>query len=419
MLSSLNSFFLFFIYYEQAGWYLSWFGYVLYPTFSIFLVYMGGVLGLLIFYLSYARFKYAWRSYALLYLYFLGVVYFLVSTSHIFYFFFFYELLFVPSFLLVYFVSPNRRSVFASIYFFFWTQSGSLLVLLGFLGIYTSTGIALFPNLYLASFYLNTFELNLLGLLVLFGFGVKIPMWPFHYWLTKTHVEAPTFFSIYLSGFLVKTALYGLFLYYSYYPSIFCTHVFIGLITFGVYDATIKMWAQTDLKKLVAYGTVQEMNLITICFLLGGSYATSIGVLFCLTHTLLSTLFFYIVEIIYRNFKTRTQASINGLWVTSPTLSIHILVAVMLYTGFPFTLKFLSEVNVFLVLLQYSWWQTFFLIIILQAVGSAVWIKIWLGILYGNPTGSTARPIILSTADMVVLGAAYMHLILGSFFLVY
>ena len=41
------------------------------------------------------------------------------------------------------------------------------------------------------------------------GFGFKVPIWPFHYWLTKTHVEAPSGFSMYLSGFLVKTALYG------------------------------------------------------------------------------------------------------------------------------------------------------------------------------------------------------------------
>jgi formate hydrogenlyase subunit 3/multisubunit Na+/H+ antiporter MnhD subunit len=163
-------------------------------------------------------------------------------------------------------------------------------------------------------------------------------------------------------------------MWFSSFPSFYSTHIFIGLLVFGVYDATFKMWAQTDLKKLVAYGTVQEMNLIAVCFLLGGVSSTHLGVLFCITHTILSLMFFYLVEVIYRIYRTRTRPHLFGLFSSSPILSLHVIISVVLYTGLPFTLKFICELNTFLFLVQYSWGQALFIVIVLQFVGSALWI---------------------------------------------
>lgn len=60
---------------------------------------------------------------------FILVVYFYVFSTNILLFFLFYELLMIPSFLIVYFVSPSRRAIQASLYFLIWTQIGSFLVL--------------------------------------------------------------------------------------------------------------------------------------------------------------------------------------------------------------------------------------------------------------------------------------------------
>lgn len=79
-------------------------------------------------------------------------------------------------------------------------------------------------------------------------------------------MEAPSGFSIYLSGFLVKSALYGFYkISNSFFGSI-NTSFFLMICLFGVIDSSLKMWGQTDLKKLVAYGTVQEMNIIFLVF---------------------------------------------------------------------------------------------------------------------------------------------------------
>jgi NADH:ubiquinone oxidoreductase subunit 4 (subunit M) len=70
-----------------------------------------------------------------------------------------------------------------------------------------------------------------------------------------------------LSGFLVKTAIYGFYKISNELGSDIDTSFFSVFCIMGVIDASLKMWGQLDLKKLVAYGTVQEMNLIYIAFL--------------------------------------------------------------------------------------------------------------------------------------------------------
>lgn len=71
---------------------------------------------------------------------------------------------------------------------------------------------------------------------------------------------------MYLSGFLVKTALYGFYKIINILSSEFSGVMFTTLCIIGVIDSSLKMWGQTDLKKLVAYGTVQEMNIIYLTF---------------------------------------------------------------------------------------------------------------------------------------------------------
>jgi len=71
------------------------------------------------------------------------------------------------------------------------------------------------------------------------------------------------------------------------------TTLFSTICLIGIVDASLKMWGQTDLKKLVAYATIQEMGLVylTLCF--GDSSAIIGGFVFSVTHALLSAIFFF------------------------------------------------------------------------------------------------------------------------------
>ena len=71
---------------------------------------------------------------------------------------------------------------------------------------------------------------------------------------------------MYLSGFLVKSALYGFYKITNILGGEFNSTLFSTIAILGILDASMKMWGQTDIKKLVAYGTIQEMNIIYLTF---------------------------------------------------------------------------------------------------------------------------------------------------------
>lgn len=257
------------------------------------LVYTGFICGILTFVFSDTRLFFR-KGLNVLFLFgFAAGVWLFVSISSPINLFLVYELFLLSSFYLVYRLSPNRRAVLASIYFLTWTQLGSLLVLIGLVINVCRTGLITFCEVHSLADYTAFICLFL-------GFGIKIPMWPFYYWLTKTHVEASSFFSMYLSGFLVKTAV---FLFIKFQPVIgafdYSTPLLVIFIV-GVIDSSIKMWHQTDLKKLIAYTTVQEMNFLCIPILWNQEFGELITALFMATHCLLSCIFFFFIDVIDR-----------------------------------------------------------------------------------------------------------------------
>lgn len=315
--------------------------------------------------------------------YFLFVVYALVSIEDVISLFLFYELLLIPSFFFVYFISYTRKAIQASLYFVIWTQVGSILVLIGIIYMLSITGNSSFS--FIRAFLFKQNEAYLIYSLFFLGFGFKVPIWPFHYWLTKTHVESPSGFSIYLSGFLVKTALFSFFKL-SNLISCEIETVFFSTIAFiGAIDASIKMWGQSDLKKLVAYCTIQEMNLILLMLLLGDSGIAICAIVFSAAHAFLSSLMFFIVDCIYRRFHSRSVYSIQGLLHVTPNLGIIIILMCVLYSGLPGTIKFSCEFFIFSTLMENSWLSCILLMFVVNVLGLIGFSKPWFNAVFGLP----------------------------------
>jgi NADH-quinone oxidoreductase subunit M len=340
-------------------------------------------------------------------------VFFFVFSNNILLLFLFYEFLLLPSVLLVYFVSPSRRAIQATLYFIIWTQIGSFLVLCVISYIISVCGSSYFNTI---KFYYFTYdEAYYIFLFLFLGFGFKVPIWPFHYWLTKTHVEAPSGFSMYLSGFLVKTALYGFYKISNLVGYRVDTTLFVVICIVGVFDSSLKMWGQTDLKKLVAYGTIQEMNIIYLAFCWGNSLAVIGGILFCITHAALSTLMFYIVDCLQRRFNSRNVSEISGVLQLTPNLGIAIIVMCILYSGLPGTLKFTCECFIFIGLLETSIPFTCFLIFVANVIGLVGFCKCWFNVLFGiNIKYSYIRVYDLSFKEVLVLIIPVLYLIFAT-----
>ena len=312
---------------------------------------------------------------------FILIVYFYVFSSNILLFFLFYEFLLVPSFLIVYYISPSRRAIQASLYFLIWTQIGSFLVLIIISYIVSVVGSTSFNDISIYNFSYN--ESLCLYLFLFLGFGFKIPIWPFHYWLTKTHVEAPAGFSMYLSGFLVKSALFGFYKITNLLWFDINTTIFIIICIVGVFDSSLKMWAQTDLKKLVAYGTIQEMNLIYLTFCWGDSNAITAGILFSITHGFLSSLMFFLVDCIQRRFNSRSVVEVSGILQLTPILGISIITMCILYAGLPGTLKFTCEFFIFCGFFEISPVLTTLMFLVANVLGLIGFSKCWFNSVFG------------------------------------
>jgi NAD(P)H-quinone oxidoreductase subunit 4 len=98
------------------------------------------------------------------------------------------------------------------------------------------------------------------ALLVIIGFGVKVPLWPFASWLLKAHVEASVEFSILLSGFIVKLGVIGLWRVMGVVGWEYGAPFLLPLGLIGLCEAALRLFAQVDLKRIVALTTVLEMN---------------------------------------------------------------------------------------------------------------------------------------------------------------
>ena len=382
--------------------------------FGIVLLFLGYFVGILSLMALDNRIFYKNIKYLFILNVFVTIVFFYVFSTNILMFFLFYEFLVIPSFLVVYYISPSRRAVQASLYFLIWTQIGSFLVLLVIAYIITVVGSGSFNDIKAYNFSYN--ESSALFLLLFLGFGFKVPLWPFHYWLTKTHVEAPAGFSMYLSGFLVKSAVYGFYKITILLGNNVNTTLYVSICLIGVIDSSLKMWGQTDLKKLVAYGTIQEMNLIFLTFCWGDTNAIIGGILFSATHGALSALMFYIVDCIQRRFNSRNVVELSGILQITPLLGITIIIMCVLYAGLPGTLKFTCEFYIFCGLFEITPAITLITFLIANVLGLVGFSKCWFDATFGmNLKNHYLSPLDLTSKELYVVYIPVVFLFIFTF----
>ncbi|MGC9502565.1 NADH-quinone oxidoreductase subunit M [Baaleninema sp.] len=267
-------------------------------------------------------------------------------------FFLFYEIELIPLYFLIAIWGGKRRG-YAATKFLLYTAVSGIFILASFLGWVWLTGAENFdynPNL-TASLPVTTQLILLAGLLV--GFGIKIPIFPFHTWLPDAHVEASTPVSVLLAGVLLKLGTYGLLR--------FC----VGLFPEGwsVAAPTLAIWAsvsvlygaltaisQQDMKKMVAYSSIAHMGYI----LLAAAAATHLSLLAAIaqsvSHGLISAMLFLLVGVVGKKTGTRDIDKLRGLLNPErglPLVGSLTIVGVMASAGIPGMVGFIAEFMVF------------------------------------------------------------------------
>jgi len=267
-------------------------------------------------------------------------------------FFFFYELELVPLWLLISIWGGTGRAYAATKFLIFTAVSG-VLILGAFLGLALFTGTVDFSITPVLSERLAMGQQILLLVALLIGFGIKIPLVPFHTWLPDAHTQASTPVSVLLAGVLLKLGTYGLLR--------FCLGMFpeawglmapwlAGWAAVSVLYGSLAAIAQRDMKRMVAYSSVGHMGYI----LLAAAAATPLSLLGAvfqmISHGLISALLFLLVGVVYRKTGTRDLEVLRGLLNPErglPFTGTLMILGVMASAGLPGMAGFISEFLVF------------------------------------------------------------------------
>ena len=269
----------------------------------------------------------------------------LFAASNLFLFFIFWELILVPIFLIIgVWGGPGR--VHAAVKFLLFTLAGSVLMLVGMIGLYQTFGTLDFKALATASTTLEPAHQAWLFLAFLAAFAVKVPMFPVHTWLPDAHTEAPTAGSVILAGILLKMGAYG-FLRVSLpilpdAVQLFGTPMLVVSAVAIVYGAYVTL-VQTDIKRLIAFSSISHMGFVTLgIFTLDGNGVEG-AVLQMINHGIISAALFLCVGMIYERTHTREIKDYGGVARTAPVYSTLLALFCLAAAGFPGLNSFVGE----------------------------------------------------------------------------
>jgi NAD(P)H-quinone oxidoreductase subunit 4 len=267
-------------------------------------------------------------------------------------FFIFYELELIPLYLLIAIWGGERRG-YAATKFLIYTALSGVFILGAFLGLTWLTGSTSFNYVPMLGHALPLAQqLILLGAIVI-GFGIKVPLVPFHTWLPDAHVEASTPISVLLAGVLLKLGTYGLVRFgLGLFPdawAVFAPWLAWWAVLSTIYGSAIAI-AQNDMKKMVAYSSIGHMGFI----LLACAAATPLSILGTVfqmvSHGLISALLFLCVGVVYKKTGTRDLNILSGLLNPErglPIIGTLTILGVMASAGMPGMMGFISEFIVF------------------------------------------------------------------------
>ncbi|MDH3682290.1 MAG: NADH-quinone oxidoreductase subunit M [Acidimicrobiia bacterium] len=264
-------------------------------------------------------------------------------------FFVFFEVVLLPMYFMIG-VWGGEDRLYAAIKFFLYTLFGSALMLVSFLALYWVTDSTTFSMTGLAQevaardISLGTQVLIFGGMFM--GFGIKVPMFPFHTWLPDAHTQAPTQGSVILAAVLLKLGTYGFIrIALPILPEAAIEWApWIGLLAvIGIIYGALGCLAQTDMKRLIAFSSVAHMGYVMLGIATLTDFGINAAIFGMVAHGLITGMLFFLAGSVKERYHTLEIRRLGGLLVQAPHMGWILGFTTMASLGLPGLAGFWGE----------------------------------------------------------------------------
>jgi NADH-quinone oxidoreductase subunit M len=296
------------------------------------------------------------------------------AVQDLFFFYIFHELALIPTFLMIGIWGRGERKNYATFQITLYLVVGSLILLVGLLGLYWQAGSRTFDLVELAA-HLRARPIPVAAQawifpLLLFGFGILVSLWPFHTWAPLGYASAPTSTAMLHAGVLKKFGVYGLIrIALPMVPegARYWFPVIAFLCLGNILYCGLVAVRQKDLNLLIGNSSVAHMGFIFLGIASASLLGVTGAVVIMVAHGLLAALAFALSGYLHQQQGTLQMDAMSGLLRRVPFLGTVLLLALMAGCGLPGFPNFIGES-----LVLFGAWKTFPLVTILAVWGALV-----------------------------------------------
>ncbi len=246
---------------------------------------------------------------------------------------------------------------------------------------------------------------------ILVGFGTKAGLAPMHTWLPDAHSEAPTPVSALLSGVLLNCAFYCIVRFHIISSSTvgpaFSSQLLIILAVISVGIAAASIYFQKDMKRMLAFSSVEHMGLVSLGIGFGGLLGVYGALLQIINHAIVKPMMFFASGTITQKYETKAISKITGIIKVMPVTGMLFVVGGLALVGMPPFNIFLSEFLILGAGLKSGQFLATAIIILFLVVTFAVFLRHVIRMVFGNPPPEIKNESMgkLAIIPVVILGA--------------